>query len=63
VSEESESEDARRRLMVEEGRCQGVLAIQITTGKFTLMQAKAVIIAAGDEAAAEEREQQGADNG
>jgi fumarate reductase flavoprotein subunit len=34
-------------LMVEDGRCQGVLAIQIATGEFTLVQAKAVIIATG----------------
>ncbi|MFY9328205.1 MAG: fumarate reductase (quinol) flavoprotein subunit [Georgfuchsia sp.] len=34
-------------LMVEDGRCQGVLAIQIATGEFTLIQAKAVIIATG----------------
>jgi len=34
-------------LMVEDGRCQGVLAIQIATGEFTLILAKAVIIATG----------------
>ncbi len=34
-------------LIVEDGRCQGVLAIQIATGEFTLIQAKAVIIATG----------------
>ena len=34
-------------LMVEDGRCQGVLAIQIATGEFTLIEAKAVIIATG----------------
>ena len=34
-------------LMVEDSRCQGVLAIQIATGEFTLIQAKAVIIATG----------------
>jgi fumarate reductase flavoprotein subunit len=34
-------------LMVEDGRCQGVLAIQISTGKFVLIKAKAVIIATG----------------
>lgn len=34
-------------LMVEDGRCQGVLAIQIATGEFTLIQANAVIIATG----------------
>jgi succinate dehydrogenase flavoprotein subunit len=34
-------------LMVEDGRCQGALAIQIATGEFTLIQAKAVIIATG----------------
>ncbi|MBK7470054.1 MAG: fumarate reductase (quinol) flavoprotein subunit [Betaproteobacteria bacterium] len=34
-------------LMVEDGRCQGVLAIQIATGAFTLIEAKAVIIATG----------------
>ena len=34
-------------LMVEDGRCQGVLAIDIATGGFTLILAKAVIIATG----------------
>lgn len=34
-------------LMVEDGRCQGALAIQIATGEFILIQAKAVIIATG----------------
>jgi fumarate reductase flavoprotein subunit len=34
-------------LIVEEGRCQGVLAIQISTGKFVLIKAKSVIIATG----------------
>ena len=34
-------------LMVEDGRCQGVLVIEIATGEFTLIQAKAVIIATG----------------
>ena len=34
-------------LVVEDGRCQGVLAIGIGTGEFTLIQAKAVIIATG----------------
>src|SRR6202162_352765 len=34
-------------LIVEEGRCQGVLAIEIGTGEFTLIQAKAVVIATG----------------
>ncbi|HEX8012368.1 MAG TPA: fumarate reductase (quinol) flavoprotein subunit [Casimicrobiaceae bacterium] len=34
-------------LMVEDGRCQGVLAIAIGTGAFTLIEAKAVIIATG----------------
>ena len=34
-------------LMVEDGRCQGVLAIQIASGEFTLIEAKAVIIATG----------------
>ena len=34
-------------LIVEEGRCQGVLAIEIATGEFRLVQAKAVIIATG----------------
>ena len=34
-------------LMVEDGRCQGVLVIQMATGEFTLIQAKAVIIATG----------------
>jgi fumarate reductase flavoprotein subunit len=34
-------------LMVEDGRCQGALAIQIATGEFMLIQAKAVIIATG----------------
>ena len=34
-------------LMVEDGRCQGVLAIEIATGEFTLIEAKAVIIATG----------------
>ncbi len=34
-------------LIVEDGRCQGVLAIEIGTGEFPLIQAKAVIIATG----------------
>jgi fumarate reductase flavoprotein subunit len=34
-------------LMVEDGRCQGAVAIQIATGEFILIQAKAVIIATG----------------
>ena len=34
-------------LMVEDGRCQGVLAIEVATGEFTLIQAKAVILATG----------------
>ena len=34
-------------LMVEDGRCQGALAIQIATGEFILIQARAVIIATG----------------
>jgi len=34
-------------LMVEDGRCQGALAIRIATGEFILIQAKAVIIATG----------------
>ena len=34
-------------LMVEDGRCQGVLAIQLATGEFTLIEAGAVIIATG----------------
>ena len=34
-------------LMVEDGRCQGALVIDISTGEFTLIQAKAVIIATG----------------
>jgi len=34
-------------LMVEDGRAQGLLAIQIGTGKFVLIKAKAVIIATG----------------
>ena len=34
-------------LVVEDGRCQGVLAIQISTGNFVLIKAKSVIIATG----------------
>jgi fumarate reductase flavoprotein subunit len=34
-------------LIVEDGRCQGALVIEIATGEFTLIQAKAVIIATG----------------
>jgi fumarate reductase flavoprotein subunit len=34
-------------LMVDDGRCQGVLAIHIGTGKFVLIKAKSVIIATG----------------
>jgi fumarate reductase flavoprotein subunit len=34
-------------LVVEDGRCQGVVAIEIATGGFTLIQAKAVVIATG----------------
>jgi hypothetical protein len=33
--------------IVEDGRCQGVLAIEIGTGEFTLIEAKAVVIATG----------------
>jgi succinate dehydrogenase flavoprotein subunit len=34
-------------LLVDDGRCQGVLAIQVSTGKFVLIQAKSVVIATG----------------
>ncbi len=34
-------------LVVEDGRCQGVVAIEVATGKFTFIQAKAVILATG----------------
>lgn len=34
-------------LIVEDGRCQGVVAIEIGTGKFVLIKAKSVIIATG----------------
>jgi fumarate reductase flavoprotein subunit len=34
-------------LIVEDGRCQGAVAIQMATGDFVLIQAKAVIIATG----------------
>ena len=34
-------------LIVEDDRCQGVLAIEIGTGEFTLIEAKAVVIATG----------------
>jgi len=34
-------------LIVDDGRCHGALAIEIGTGEFTLIQAKAVIIATG----------------
>ena len=34
-------------LIVEDGRCQGVVVIEVATGKFTLIEAKAVIIATG----------------
>ena len=34
-------------LLVEDGRCQGVVAIEIASGEFVLVQAKAVIIATG----------------
>ena len=34
-------------LIVEDGRCQGVVAIEIATGEFALVAAKAVIIATG----------------
>ena len=34
-------------LLVEDGRCQGAVAIRIATGEFVLIQAKAVIIATG----------------
>jgi fumarate reductase flavoprotein subunit len=34
-------------LIVEDGRCQGLLAIEIKTGKFVLIKAKSVIIATG----------------
>jgi len=34
-------------LIVEDGRCQGVVVIEIATGEFTLIEAKAVVIATG----------------
>jgi fumarate reductase flavoprotein subunit len=34
-------------IVVEEGRCQGVVVIEVASGKFTFIQAKAVIIATG----------------
>jgi fumarate reductase flavoprotein subunit len=34
-------------LVVEDGRCQGVVAIEVATGRFTFIQAKAVILATG----------------
>ncbi len=34
-------------LVVEDGRCQGVVAIEVATGKFTFIQAKAVILGTG----------------
>jgi len=34
-------------LMVDDGRCQGLLALQIRTGKFVLIKARSVIIATG----------------
>ncbi len=34
-------------LVVQDGRCQGVLAIQVSTGKFVLIKARSVIIATG----------------
>ncbi|MCC6473164.1 MAG: fumarate reductase (quinol) flavoprotein subunit [Burkholderiales bacterium] len=34
-------------LVVEDGRCQGVVVIEVATGQFTLIQAKAVILATG----------------
>jgi fumarate reductase flavoprotein subunit len=34
-------------LIVDDGRCQGLLAIEIATGEFALIQARAVIIATG----------------
>jgi fumarate reductase flavoprotein subunit len=34
-------------LLVDDGQCQGVLAINISTGEFVLIQAKAVVIATG----------------
>ncbi len=34
-------------LMVDDGRCQGVLTIEISTGEFVLIEAKAVVIATG----------------
>jgi fumarate reductase flavoprotein subunit len=34
-------------LVVEEGRCQGLVAIEVASGRFTFIQAKAVIMATG----------------
>ncbi|MEE8308229.1 MAG: fumarate reductase (quinol) flavoprotein subunit, partial [Gammaproteobacteria bacterium] len=34
-------------LLVEDGRCQGAVVIEVATGEFTLIEAKAVIIATG----------------
>jgi fumarate reductase flavoprotein subunit len=34
-------------LLVDDGRCQGLLAIEVATGEFVLIQAKAVVIATG----------------
>ncbi len=34
-------------LVVEDGRCQGVVAIEVATGRFTFIQAKAVILGTG----------------
>ena len=34
-------------LVVEDGRCQGVVAIEVATGRFTFIQAKTVILATG----------------
>ena len=34
-------------IVVEDGRCQGVVAIEVATGKFTFIQAKAVILGTG----------------
>ena len=34
-------------LLVEDGRCQGLVAIEIATGKFLMIQAKSVVIATG----------------
>jgi len=34
-------------LLVDDGRCQGILAIEVATGEFVMIQAKAVVIATG----------------